>query len=92
MFVVISIISKIFNEICKSRMCCAQSVRELAEGPRAVGIPTNNQRGLYSVPCRLCGGLANARHVVPTILKEQSLYIAVEESSARLIAFSMIPK
>ena len=60
-------------------------VREL----RAVGVPTNNQRGQISGPCRLCGGLDKARHVVPTALLvrvqclRKSLYMAVEGPSTR---------
>ena len=32
------------------------------------GVPTNNQRGRGSGPCRLLGGLDKARHIVPTAL------------------------
>ena len=34
----------------------------------AEGVPTNNQRGQRSGPCRLWGGLDKARHIVPTAL------------------------
>ena len=34
----------------------------------AEGVPTNNQRGRRSGPCRLWGGLDKARHIVPTAL------------------------
>ena len=34
----------------------------------AEGVPTNNQRGLRSGPCRLWRGLDKARHIVPTAL------------------------
>ena len=34
----------------------------------AEGVPTNNQRGQRSGPCRLLGGLDKARHIVPTAL------------------------
>ena len=31
-------------------------------------VPTNNERGRRSGPCRLCGGLDKARHIVSTAL------------------------
>ena len=34
----------------------------------AEGVPTNNQRGQRSGPCRLWGGFEKARHIVPTAL------------------------
>ena len=37
-------------------------------GPKAEGVPTNNQRGRGSGPGRLWGGLDKARHIVPTVL------------------------
>ena len=37
-------------------------------GLRAVGVPTNNQRGQSSRPSRLCRVSDKARHVVPTAL------------------------
>ena len=38
----------------------------------AEGVPTNNQMRQRSGPCRLCGGLDKARHIVPTALVSQS--------------------
>ena len=37
-------------------------------GPKAEGVPTYNQRGRGSGPCRFWGGLDKARHIVPTAL------------------------
>ena len=34
----------------------------------AEGVPTNNQRGRRSGPCRLLGSLDKARHIVQTAL------------------------
>ena len=48
-------------------MLCSAHL-EASQGPRAVGVPTNDQRGQSSELCRLCGGLDKARHVVPTTL------------------------
>ena len=47
----------------------------LRAGPKAEGVPTNNQRGQGSGPCHLWGGLDKARHIVPTALlvREQRL-------------------
>ena len=48
-------------------------------------------------PCRLCGGLYKARHVVPTALLvrvqclRKTLYMAVEGPNTKFIVFSMIP-
>ena len=39
-----------------------------SSGPKAEGVPSNNQRGRGPGPCRLWGGLDNARHIVPTAL------------------------
>ena len=47
--------------------CAARSLYASA-GPKAEGVPTNNQRGWGSGPCRLLGGLDKARHIVPTAL------------------------
>ena len=41
---------------------------EVREGPKPVGVRTNNQGGRESGPCRLCGGYDKARHIVPTAL------------------------
>ena len=40
----------------------------MSSGPKAEVVPTNNQRGRESIPCRLWGGLDKARHIVPTAL------------------------
>ena len=62
----------------------------------AEGVPTNNQRGQRSGPCRLLGGLDKARHIVPTALLvrvqcfRNSSYKAVEGPSTRPIVLSMI--
>ena len=37
-------------------------------GPKAEGVPTNNQRGRGAEPCRLWRGLDKARQIVPTTL------------------------
>ena len=39
-----------------------------SSGPKAEGVPTNNQRERGSGPCRLGGGWDKARHIVPTAL------------------------
>ena len=39
-----------------------------SSGPEAEGVPTNNQRGWGSGPCRLWGGFDKACHIVPTAL------------------------
>ena len=89
---VIIAISKISSVIRKSRLCSTQSVHKL----RSEGSSTYNQRGQSSGPCRLCGGLDNARHLVPAALwvrvqcVKKSLYMAVEEPSTRHMVFSMI--
>ena len=62
----------------------------------AEGVPTNNQRGRRSGPCRLWGGLDRARHIVPTALLvrvqcfRKSLHKAVQGPSTRPIVVSMI--
>ena len=62
----------------------------------AEGVPTNNQRGRRSGPCRLWGGLDKARHIVPTALLvrvqcfRKSLHKAVQGPSTRPIVVSMI--
>ena len=62
----------------------------------AEGVPTNNQRGRRSGPCRLRGGLDKARHKVSTALLVRvqcfmkGLYKAVEGPSTRPIVLSMI--
>ena len=62
----------------------------------AEGVPTNNQRGQRSGPCRLLGGLDKADHIVPTALLvrvqcvRKGLYKAVEGPSTRPIILLMI--
>ena len=43
---------------------CATRSLYASSGPKAEGVPTNNQRGRGSGPCRLWGGLDKARHIV----------------------------
>ena len=40
---------------------CATRSLYASSGPKAEGVPTNNQRGRGSGPCRLWGGLDKAR-------------------------------
>ena len=67
-----------------------------SSGPKAEGVPTNNQRGRGSWPCRLWGGLDKARHIVPTALLvrvqrfRNDLYKAVKGPSTRPIVLLMI--
>ena len=67
-----------------------------SSGPKAEGVPTNNQRGRGSGPCHLLGGLDKARHKVPTALLvrvqrlRNYLYKAVKGPSTRPIVLSMI--
>ena len=62
----------------------------------AAGVPTNNQRGQRSGPCRLWGGLGKARHIVPTTLLvrvqcfRKGLYKAVQGPSTRPLVLLMI--
>ena len=59
-------------------------------------VPTNNQRGQRSGPCRLWGGLDKARNIVPTALLvrvqcfRKGSYKAVEGPNTRPIVLSMI--
>ena len=50
---------------------CATRSLYASSGPKAEGVPTNNQRGRGSGPCRLWGGLDKARHIVPTACAER---------------------
>ena len=67
-----------------------------SDGLMAEGVPTNNQRGRRSGPCRLLGGLDKARHIAPTALLvrvqcfRKGLYKAVKGPSTRPIVLSMI--
>ena len=47
---------------------CATRSLYASSGPKIEGVPTNNQRGRGSGPCRLSGSLDNASHIVPTAL------------------------
>ena len=47
---------------------CATRSLYASSGPKAEGVPTNNQRRRGSGPCRLWGGLDKPRHIVPTAL------------------------
>ena len=75
---------------------CATRSLYASSGPKAEVIPTNNQRGRGSGPCRLWGGLDKARHIVPTALLvrvqrfRNDLYKAVKGPSTRPIVLSMI--
>ena len=62
----------------------------------AEGVPTNNQNGRRSGPCRLWGGLDKARHTVPIALLvrvqcfRKGTYKAEEGPSTRPLVLSMI--
>ena len=94
--VIIIIISRISSNIHKSRLCFAQSVRELkSKACRSELVASNNKKEQSSGPCRPCGGWGNACHVVITVLlirmqcSRRSLYMTVEGQSTRPIVFSM---
>ena len=75
---------------------CATRSLYASLGQKAEGVPTNNQRGRGSGPCRLCGGLDKDRHIVQTALLvrvqriRNDLYNAVKGPSTRPIVLSMI--
>ena len=75
---------------------CATRSLYASSGPKAEGVPTNNQRGRGSGPCRLWGGLDKVRHIVPTALLvrvqrfRNDLYKAVKGPSTRPIVLPMI--
>ena len=75
---------------------CATCSLYVSSGPKAEGVPTNNQRGRGSGPCRLWRGLDKARHIVPTALLvrvqrfRNDLYKAVKGPNIRHIVLSMI--
>ena len=75
---------------------CATRSLYASSGPKAEGVPTNNQRGRGSGPCRLWGGLDKVRHIVPTALLvrvqrfSNDLYKAVKGPSTRPIVLSTI--
>ena len=68
---------------------CATRSLYASSGQKAEGVPTNNQRGRGSGPCRLWGGLDKARHIVQTALLvrvqrlRNDLYKAVKWPSIR---------
>ena len=51
---------------------CATRSLYASSGPKAEGVPTNNQRGRGSGPCRLWGGLDKAPSYIPNHLVSQS--------------------
>ena len=69
---------------------------EASSGLMAEGVPTNNQRGRISEPCRLWGSLDKARHIVPTALlvrvqrSRKGLYKSEEEQNTRPKVHSII--
>ena len=75
---------------------CAMRSLYASSGPKAEGVPTNNQRERGSGPCRLWWGLDKARHIVPTALLvrvqrfRNDLYKVVKGPSTRPIVLSMI--
>ena len=75
---------------------CATRSLYASSGPRAEGVPTNNQRGRVSGPCRLWGCVDKACHIVPNFLivrvqrLRNDLYKAVKGPSTRPIVLSMI--
>ena len=89
---------KVYQEylVTSIKVGCATRSLYPSSGLKAEGVPTNNQRGRGSGPCRLWGGLDKARHIVPTALlvRVQSfrndLYKVVKGPSTRHIVLSMI--
>ena len=75
---------------------CASRSLYASSGPKAEWVPTNNQRGRRSGPCRLWGGLDKARRIVPTavLVRVQRfrnyLYKAVKGPSTSPIVLPMI--
>ena len=51
---------------------CATRSLYASSGPKAEGVPTNNQRGRGSRPCRLWGGLDKGPSYSPNRLVSQS--------------------
>ena len=74
---------------------CASRNLYASSGPKAEGVPTNNQMGQGSGHCRLWGGLDKARHIVLTasLVRVQRLrdylYKAVKGPNTRPIVLSM---
>ena len=75
---------------------CATHSLYASSRPKAEGVPTNNQRGRGSGPCRLWEGIDKTRHIVPTALfvrvqcLRNGMYKAVEGTCTRLMVLSMI--
>ena len=75
---------------------CATHSLYASSCPKAEGVPTNNQRGQGSGPCRLWVGIEKVRFIVPTALfvrvlrLRNDLYKAVKGPSTRPIVLSMI--
>ena len=75
---------------------CATCSLHASSGPKTKGVPTNNQRGQGSAPCRFWWGLDKASHIVLTALLvrvqrlRNDLYKTVKGPSTRPIVFSMI--
>ena len=73
---------------------CATRSLYASSGPKAEEVPTNDQRGRGSGPCRLWGGLDKACHRVPTALLvrvqrfRNDLHKAVKEPGLRPIVLS----
>ena len=61
---------------------CATRSLYASSGPKAEGVPTNNQRGRGSGPCRLWGGLDKAKEE-----QEQKVEKRFVRLSVMLIAF-----
>ena len=61
---------KVYQKYIVASIIVGSATRSLyaRSGPKAEGVPTNNQRGGGSGPCRLWGGLYKARHILPTAL------------------------
>ena len=89
---------KVYQKYLVTSIKVGSATRSLyaSSGPKAEGVPTNNQRGRGSGSCRLWGGLGKARHIVPTALLvrvqrfRNDLYKAVKGPSTRPIVLSMI--
>ena len=56
----------------ESSYTCATRSLYASSGPKAKGVPTNNQRGRGSGLCRLWGGLDKARHIAQTASVQRS--------------------
>ena len=78
------------------KVSCAARCLYASSGPKAEGVPINNQRGRGSGPCHLLRGLDKARHIVPTALLvrvqrlRNDMYKAVKGPSTIPIVLSMI--